>query len=142
MQSKYGFDANCIEYIEALVAYIRKVNEGSFIKAQWSDGKVHYDNDKDCFIATAGYSFLPIKRTIPDNDVYRAIENLQKDFEVEIQKEDLQDKYTEAVNYFHHDAKIDDKGIFIKSGVLSKKYFSLAELDDMNEKYLKRKHSK
>jgi len=139
MISKYGFDTSNKVVIDAAITFIRIVNEGSPTKKQWDNCRIHYDCDQDCFIATAGYSLLSIKHIIPDKDVFEAIENLRRTMEIEISKNDLQDKYSEAVNYFHHDVYIDDEGFFIKTGIFSKKYFTLAELDDMNEKYLNRK---
>jgi len=139
VQSKYGFATELADYV---IEYIRKVNDKSVWKPQWNECRVSYDQNKDHFVATSGYSFLPIRRVIPDADVFKAVENLQNDLDHEVQKTELQDKYADAVNYFHNDAKIDQKGIFVKNGVMSKKYFSMAELDDMKEKYSKRKRSK
>lgn len=142
MASKYGFDKNNKVVIDAVIAFIQRVNDDSFTKKQWGGCKIHYDVERDFFVAIAGFSFLSIKHTVPDKDVFEAVENLRKAMEIEIKKTDLQDKYCEAVNYFHHDVYIDDEGLFIKTGIFSKKYFSLAELDEMNEKFKKKNHSK
>lgn len=51
----------------------------------------------------------------------------------------LEQKYADAVNYFHNDAEIDLKGIYIREGILRRKrYFTLYELDDLLKRYKSR----
>ncbi len=72
-------------------------------------------------------------------------ETLQLQQEINILQERIsafQEEYGTAVSYFYNNALVDSTGIYIPTNVLGttvkKKYFTLAELDDIKERYEKK----
>jgi len=54
----------------------------------------------------------------------------------------FQEKYGTAVSYYYNNALVDSNGIYIPTDILGatikRKYFTLAELDDIKERYEKK----
>ena len=87
-------------------------------------------------------NFIVGHRSVNDEDVYAAIELTKEKLKVETNKNQLLEEYADVLNYFYNSPMIDNKGLFVKEGLFRKKYFTNAELDDLNEKYLKKIKSK
>lgn len=140
---RYGFD---LEFVVAIASWLPEVSSRkSLLKTftsftpDWAEAtKIYYDPKKDRFMA----NFIVGHRTVNDEDVYAAIELTAEKLKTEDKKSQLLEEYADALNYFYNEPMIDDKGLFIKEGMFNKKYFTLAELDDLNERYKKKLKAK
>lgn len=140
---RYGFD---LIYAEAIASWLPEVSSRKSLlqtftsfTPDWAQAtKIYYDSKKDRFMA----NFIVGHRTVNDEDVYAAIELTKEKLKVETNKNQLLEEYADVLNYFYNSPMIDNKGLFVKEGLFRKKYFTNAELDDLNEKYLKKIKSK
>lgn len=135
---RYGF---ALEYAEAIARNLFVVAGRDLLGRTWSYHRIWYDPKKDKFL-TKDTLYGLVKCTVSDEDVFDAIAITEEELNQEIKKNQLLAEYGDAVNYFYNNAYVDNKGIFVKKGVLGKKYFTAAELDELQDKYLERMDSK
>ncbi|MFY9484295.1 MAG: hypothetical protein WAP74_01580 [Patescibacteria group bacterium] len=141
---RYGFN---LAFAEAIASWLPEVSNRKSITSfitepttpAWGDAtKIYYDPEKDRFIA----NFIVGHRTVSDKDVLAAIELVEAKLGNEDKKNQLLEEYADALNYYYNEPMIDDKGLFVKEGMFKKKYFTIAELEDLNEKYQKKVKTK
>ena len=99
-----------------------------------------YDQNDNKFIESSNGLFWS---DVPDKKINEALilyNNDKEKRQLELNKNETQklfiEKYADAVTYFHHKPFYDVEGIYIKK-TIGKKYFTLAELDQLLLEYIK-----